>query len=539
MRAPNKAASGAAGDASGPGGETIEDVPAAAADPVLLYREALEKNREKMSEEDRKAYEQALKELELARNRKDQAGMLAAKAKLDAILQKNGIPIPTGTEAAIAAAAAGSGGGSVVAPGAKAEPLVRRGLHLGLPNGEIWKCRGFTAFNAPKLWPTDRQKVIDYFGQWRDKGGNCGRVFARWNNTGYQPDYEQIEDMSLELAKIGMSISMVFSCDQVPGSSVLLPLGQLHDSVRRLAEVGRRVGNWIGECSNEDFKNGKVSGSFDPSWFTGIPMTRSTWYLASDEDPETPGPWMDWVTIHPGGDDEWSWEGPKVCYEAQSGGLGKYPPARRPTLIGEPRRIAEGTTPRQWADHAYHAEGFGSGSVVHGGFSSFPPARHHQSDLQNCTFPSSGEALNCIEAVSQVWKSGLIDPRESEVGRYKRASVRSEPPYPQSDSECPIVHFDKYIDDSDRGQHYIDERGAGRSVLPRDAERTDARRRDRPRQELEAGNPSRLPAGATGWLHWRRAWRQHPDSRTVSHVVCRRITQTNRSMARPNLSQEL
>lgn len=360
-----------------------------------------------------------------------------------------------------ASSTVGSGGG-----GSVALPLVRRGLHLGLPNGTVWKCRGFTAFNAPKLWPTDRQKVIDYFGQWRERGGNCGRVFARWNNTGYQPDYDQIEDMSLALGRMGMSLSMVFSCDQVPGSSVLLPLPALHDSCRRLADVGRRVGNWIGECSNEDFKNGFVGKTFDPAWFIGIPMTRSTWPLHLDVDPEgDQGPWMDWVTIHPGGDAEWSWEGPKVCYEAQSGGLGRFPAAGRPTLIGEPRRIAEGTTPRQWADHAYHAEGFGAGSVVHGGFSSFPPARHHQSDLQNCTFPAAGEARACIEAVSAVWQSGLIDPRESELGRYKRAAVRSEPPYPQSDNECPIVHWDKYIDDRDHGQHYVDERGAGRSYF--------------------------------------------------------------------------
>ena len=333
-------------------------------------------------------------------------------------------------------------------------------------DGGIFKARGFTAFNAPNLWGKgDRAKVIDYFGQWREKGGNIGRVFARWNNTGYQPDYDQIEDMSLTLGAMGMYIEMVGSCDQVPGSNVWIPLPQLHDSIRRLTDVGRRVGNWLFHCSNEDFQNGRVSAGIDPAWLNGIPSTRSTWYLASDEDPQTPGPWMDYVAIHPGGGEEFSWEGPKVCMEAQSGGLGAYPPARRPTIITEPIRIAEGTTPRQWADHAYHAEGFGAGSIVHGGFSSFPPASHHQSDLQNCTMPGPGLALDCINAVSDVWKSGLIDPSESAIGRYKRAAVRPEPPYEQNDNECPIKHWDKYIDDSDHGNHYIDERGAGRTYF--------------------------------------------------------------------------
>lgn len=356
----------------------------------------------------------------------------------------------------------GGGGGG----GAFAGPLYRDGLNLKTPDGLIWKYRCFTGFRAPELWTKgERGWVQDYLGAILQYGGNTVRVFCRWNNTGYSVDRDlhAFEDFMHAAKNMGVYVHVVISCDQVPGSSVLIPLSDLHRSAQNILDICRRVGNAApAECSNEDFKNGEVSASFDPAWFRGVVGTRSTWYTAGNGDPQEPGSWLDVATIHPGGDLEWSWEGPKICVEAQKLGLGAYQAARRPSIIGEPRRIAEGTTPRQWADHAFHAENFGAGSCVHGGFQSLPQASHHESDLQNCKMPTSGLALDCIKAVSDVWKSGLIKPFAADLGAYTRASVSPNPPYEQNDNECPIVHWDRYIHDQD-----ADPRGAGRSYFMR------------------------------------------------------------------------
>lgn len=333
----------------------------------------------------------------------------------------------------------GGGGGTVV-------PLKVVGLNVK-QGSDIWKYHGITAFRAPELYAQGKTAWLDdYFGWAKTLGVNSARVFCLWNNTRYSPititDYYTKFLRFLEWMKShGLYVHVVAFCDQVPTSSVLLSEAQQNDHIRIIVDACRTAGNVLLEVSNEDFKNGHVSARFPPETFAGVLSTRSTWYTHSDEDPETPGTWLDWVTVHPGGDPEWAYEGPKILYEAQKGGLGNYPPARRPSLIGEPRRIAEGTTPRQWADHAFHADNFGAGSLIHGGFHSLPQATHHESDLQNCKIPT-GLALECCEAVRDVWLSGLINLEAAEKGRYLRGQQ-------DGGGECPIVHKD--IDDGPDG----------------------------------------------------------------------------------------
>lgn len=326
----------------------------------------------------------------------------------------------------------GGGGGGV-------SPLTVQGLNF-IQGGAIWKYHAITAFRAPELYAKGEIGWIEEYFDWaRNMGVNTARVFCLWNNTRYSPitvtDYYGKFHKFLEwMQSSGLYVHVVIFCDQVPTSSVLLSEAQQNDHIALIINASEDVGNVLAECSNEDFKNGQVSARFPPSTFRDVPSTRSTWYTHSDEDPETPGTWLDWVTVHPGGDPEWAYEGPKILVEAQKLGLGEYPPARRPSVIGEPRRIAEGTTPRQWADHAFHADNFGAGSLIHGGFKSLPQAGHHESDLQNCKVPT-GLALECCEAVRDVWLSGLINPQAAELGRYLRGQQ-------DGGGECPIVHKD-------------------------------------------------------------------------------------------------
>lgn len=358
----------------------------------------------------------------------------------------------------------GGGGGGVFAG-----PLHRDGLNLKTPDGKIHKYKAFTGFTAPQLWAKgEHQWVQDYIGQILAFGGNTIRVFCRWNNTGYCPEsvpnyYDHFEDFMLGAKGMGVYVHVVGSCDQVDGSSVRVPLSQLHDSIQRLCDICRRVGNaGPKEGSNEDGKNGNVSAGFAAEWFRDLVATRSTWYTASNEDPETPGTWLNSVTVHVGGGFGWYWEGAKILVEAQKMELGQYPAPKLPSFQGEPPRIGEGSTPRQHADCAFHSLNFGAGSCVHGGFKSLPQASHHESDLQNCKMPTSGGALDCIKAVSQVWQSDLVNLDAAANGSYTRASVQDLPPYKQNDNECPILHWDRFIHDVD-----ADPRGAGRSYFMR------------------------------------------------------------------------
>lgn len=183
VRAANRATSGTAGGGPDDAGAGEETGPTAAdLERVELYRAAFEQNQDKFSEEDKKAYLAALKELQDATNRGDAAGIAAAKAKLDAILTKNGIPIPadpaeTGT--------AGTGPTPVPGPGGPnsftgpPQPLRReKNILVTTADGRPWRYKGVTAFKAPQRW--DRGESLADFINWtRYVGANTWRVFLQ------------------------------------------------------------------------------------------------------------------------------------------------------------------------------------------------------------------------------------------------------------------------------------------------------------------------------------------------------------------------
>jgi hypothetical protein len=323
-----------------------------------------------------------------------------------------------------------------------ASALRRDGLDFKTPDGAIWKYRGVTGFRAPELFAKGDIGILqDYEGWVVSLGANCIREFLMWNNTGYGPKsqanyYDLLERHWSERKQDGLYTHAVLFCDQVNGSRVLLSPGEQDAHVHRCVDIARRVGSVILEVVNEDFKNGEISARFPKDWFSGVLTTRSTWQ--DDQDPQAPGLYLDWVIKHTDRGNEFAKNG-KVLHEAERQGLGEYPAANRPAASTEPRRIAEGTNPRQHADDTAVCELFGLGRCLHGGFQSLDGS--HESDLQNCRVPT-GLSLDCCHAVSEVWRDQLFDPRCATSGRYVRGQADGQ-------GDCPIEHRDK----SDDPQH--------------------------------------------------------------------------------------
>ncbi len=303
-------------------------------------------------------------------------------------------------------------------------------------DGKPWKYRAITAFRAPDLFMSNRLAELEAYLVWAAMlGVNTIRVFATWENTKFGPKFVQnyYERMKLFLqyaASWGFYVHLVGLCDMKPGNQVYLSFEEQWHHLDKLAQMSREVGNVFFEVSNEDTDpdSGGTAKLFPADLFSGVLSTRSTW--AGDENPQAAGTYLDWVTVHLPRSDDFAAKG-KVLYESQRQGLGQYPASGRPSISGEPRRIAEGTSAAQHADNALVCELMGSGGLIHGGFSSLDPG--HQSDLQNCRIPS-GLALECCVAVSETWDAAgeLIHPEAASRGRYTRGGF----------SDCPIEHDD-------------------------------------------------------------------------------------------------
>jgi type VI secretion system secreted protein VgrG len=271
-RTPNRAASGAAGGGPGEvptdegGGPTDADL-----ERVELYRATYEQNKDKLSEEDRQAYLQALKELEDATRRGDQAGIAAAKAKLDAILTKNRIPIPPDpaesgtTTPPVPGPGAPTGG----APNTYNGPPVRLRVDKNIfrtPDGTPWRYKAVTAFKAPLRW--ERGENLGPFVNWtRAVGANGWRVFLQHRFL----DYPQINPYIMPLEKVrpfvdfvraqGLYVELTVLCDsQVRNPGEDPGFGQTDDEciarVRGVLDAVRGADNVLVEIMNEPFANG-------------------------------------------------------------------------------------------------------------------------------------------------------------------------------------------------------------------------------------------------------------------------------------------
>lgn len=292
-------------------------------------------------------------------------------------------------------------------PTGKIHPLQVSGLDF-FSNGDITKHRCITAFT---MWQdainNEWGKVEDYVGWGLGYGYTDYRVFGCWGNTNFNPlhvpgSYDVLYDLEQRLNIYGARITLTAFTDQVSGSPVLMTPSEreahfIHcSSIMAISKTGKL------EVCNEYRKNWPEPYPlpFDRNDFQGVVGAISTWY--DGHDPQEMGVNVDFVTKHTGGfDDEWSRKS-KVCVEAQTGqggGLGGYPPAWKPCIVGETCRIAEGSLPHEHEADTAIQEAMGSGGCRHGGFH----ANIHDSLLQRCIIPTNPQALACIRSASSAF----------------------------------------------------------------------------------------------------------------------------------------
>jgi hypothetical protein len=352
----------------------------------------------------------------------------------------------------------GGGGGSVL-------PLRVEGLHFRDDSG-IWKYKGLTAFSAFDDWLKGRQDKLAHYAEWtRAIAANTWRVFFVWNNLGLKPTNHAYYNEALHflewLKGQGLYCHLVALCDQVDGSAVRLSKEDQIAHLRRMIEIARATGNALTEEFNEFEKNDDdgVCGLIHPTIYSHVLGTRSWW--GENQHWNHAGALLSWTTGHTDRGQQWA----RACIQAfdvQQRGYGlpddsEVPRTNIPHVLGEPRRIAEGTTPRQHADYHAGARLMGAGACLHGGFASLDP--RHESDLQNCEIPS-GLSLECAEAVGAVNRATLW-PGDTVEFRHGRGAVNDW--NEDSNPDCPIIHRDRYFGGSPSLPAYEEPTGQART----------------------------------------------------------------------------
>jgi len=345
----------------------------------------------------------------------------------------------------------GAGGG-----GEPPVPLRRDGQHfIRSDNSAIHKYRGLTAFTALDDWLKGRQdKLIAYAAFTRAMALNTWRIFGVWNNVGLKPEgsyYNEAKALFRWMKEQGIYAHFVCLCDQVDGSSVRLPKAQQVDHLRRMIEIAKDTGTVLLEEFNEFEKNDGdgVCGLLDPSSYGAVMGTRTWWgenanYLQA-------GSLLAFTNGHTDRGPEHarkavqSYIVAREGYDYQRPTSGRAPATNRPHILGEPRWIAEGSTPRQHADYAALGTWLaGQGSLIHGTFHTL--TGRGDTDLQNCVAPEGGVALECCLAVRDVHLSGLIPADVAALGRFGHGTVDPLTNAP-TNPDCPLIHQDRVFQD--------------------------------------------------------------------------------------------
>ncbi len=293
-------------------------------------------------------------------------------------------------------------------PAPATSPIARLGYHgCDFYEGEqLWKFRGATGFSALQDWlDGKRTRVIEYATKLRARRVNTIRVFGMWQGTGFDPRVygrdtylNGLRSLMAEWGELGMRIFFTFSADQT-GGSVTLPIGEWTELLYDAAEVVDD-GAGLFEIENEGWKNGFRAPLVNPppvglctrtAPAPGEPISTvgSVLQFSATNCPRVPGDW------ERRGKDHWeiSW----------LGGAGPSTPTGKPAVGGETPRIAEGTNPREWADHVFITSIGAAGTLLHGGNQSAPGTQ--ESNLQRCEFPGPGPALDCIQAADAAWQT--------------------------------------------------------------------------------------------------------------------------------------
>ncbi len=432
---PQRASS--AGAAGGPSqGETPPMTPEQAAIArVELYREALKQNGAKMSESDRADYEKALAELEDATARNDSEGMARAKAKLDAILTKNGIPIPPDPVAAagVVAAAPGSSDATLRATN-ESGPIHTSGATFRDQQNALWRWKGATDFRLLHrfLAGEDIKSIVAQRGS---LGINNVRVLAMavnlFNlNPGTFPDYfDKLGQFFDLLAAMGMRCELVVLADS---ATVMPSISDQRSFLDRVSEVARTKWNVFLELANEF---GHSTNRVDISAFSkpaGVVSSRGSGL--GDEAPALPG--WDYLTVHTGRTRDW----PRKMRFAQEMS-DKY---HIPCVNNEPIGAADRDEPGRRSSNL--PDWFDAGAVA--GLMSCGATFHSQNGLQSELYSPTQES--CARAF---FKGMDTFPTDSQTWKYTRGGL----------SDCPVSHVDTV--ENVAGQVFDPQKGADRTFV--------------------------------------------------------------------------
>lgn len=358
----------------------------------------------------------------------------------------------------------GGGGGG----GSFAGELHLDGHHLKTPDNQIWKCQMVTAFSAFDDWlKGNRDKLARYAAWTRSINCNGWRVFLVWHNLRLKPEndryYEELRAFLAWCREQGLYIHLVILCDQVDGSAVRMSKGQQIDHLTKVLVIAKEAKNVLTEDFNEHEKNDAdhVCGILVASAYDGLMGTRSWW--GENRHWNHAGSLLHWTTGHTDRGREWARQFIQALDVMRRGyGLPdgtEVPPTHLPHILGEPRRIAEGSTPRQHADYHAGAKLFGTGGCLHGGFHTIDA--RHESDLQFCVVPT-GDALACCNAVRDM-HAAKIWPGNTPDGNYLRGGV--DDMNNDNKPDCPIYHRDRYFGGSPIRPAYEEPEGAARTFF--------------------------------------------------------------------------
>lgn len=269
------------------------------------------------------------------------------------------------------------------------------------PDAAIWKCRGFSGFDAARLDYTGQRAQVASFADYiQSFGGNLIRVFGEWGVTSFFPldyaDWPARMDSLLRFLTREKGLHVWWTIRTgVPWPS----LDDERRYVQRSVEVLRAYPNCLVQDTNEPYQYNYTI--FDSAMFAGVLAGRGAFPDGSD--PRTSGSVLQWLDDHTPRGAESHRKAKNLIEDARLGGV-TWAGTGVSAIAGEPEHI-EAWTPMQATAYYRIAEGMGGGGIIHG-----------DNSVQFCR-PTV--AVNQVQAVAGVWASGL-NPRLAAEGTYGR-----------------------------------------------------------------------------------------------------------------------
>ncbi len=416
VKLPHRASSagiGGIGIDGTPGTTTTQDPDLTRVD---LYQKAYDDNSSKLSDQDKKDYLAAMAELRAATARHDPQAIAAAQAKLDAILKKNGIPIPPDpAKAAATSAGAVAGQNTALAP----TRLHTDGPIFRTEDGLPWRWHGVTAFMLLKQH-LDGQDVTPFLNFAAGVGANLVRILGMASNLLPLRPQDYGDRFWTGLTSfVDLCAAQHFFVEYTvfADAQIVMPdnASQQAHWAKAIAAI-RDKPNVVVELANEYSKNG-----VDPSKFArpGAPVVASRGSGCGGDLPFVPA--WDFLTDHPERKAEW----PRTAKNLQewNEGTPTFSALRIPCVADEPMGAAETDQPGRRSAIPDDFFWFAATAALMGAGATF-----HFDDGLATKIPGPVQ-----DACARSFFAGLdAIPLEAPKGQYTRGLL----------ADCPLAHDD-------------------------------------------------------------------------------------------------